>query len=122
MSDERPLHDKRILVVEDEFLVALDLSDIVERLGAAEVRTAGTLGEALAAADERFDGAFVDVQLRDEKSFPVIEKLRAAGVPLILTTGYDPGTLPAHVGDLPRIAKPFAPTELRRAVEDAFGR
>jgi PAS domain S-box-containing protein len=80
----------RILVVEDEALLALELEDTLSELG-YDVVTAGTLAEAvsLAVAEPNLSAAILDVNLgNDERSFPIVDLLQTRGVPYILATGY----------------------------------
>lgn len=120
MSTATPLSGKRILIVEDEYLVAMELADEMEQLGAEIVALTGSLDEAMRAADDALDGALVDLQLGGDKAFAVAEKLRRARVPVILTTGYDVAGLPEGLRDCPRITKPFSPDQLRRMAEHVF--
>lgn len=122
MTGAKPLAGLRVLIVEDEFLVAYELETEMEELGAEVVKVAGLLSEALEAADGDIHGALVDIHLRDEDSYPLIDKLSAAGIPLILTTGYDLRTLPEPLRACPRVAKPFAPAQLQQMAQAVFRR
>lgn len=113
------LSGKRILVIEDEYLVATEVAHILSTLGAATTMSA-SLQDAMEAAAAAADGAVIDIQLRDETAFPVIEKLRAAGVPVILVTGYDISIVPADLAGCPQLSKPFTTVQLQRAALDAF--
>lgn len=120
MPPSKLLSGKRLLIVEDEFFVAMELGQTMEDMGAEIVGIAGSLAEALEMADGVLDGALVDVQLRGEKSFPLVEKLLARDVPFILTTGYDEGVLPDSLRGCPRVAKPILPMQLQRLAEQVF--
>ncbi len=115
-----PLSRKRLLIVEDEYLVAMDLAYAVEELGAEVSEIAGSLEKAMMAADRDIDGALIDVQLGEEKSFPVIEKLAAAQIPFILMTGYHVSILPENMHHYPRIMKPFSDRELKRVTKEVL--
>lgn len=115
------LAGKRILVVEDEYLVAIELAQTMEDMGAAIAGMTGSLSEALSLTEAPLDGALVDVQLGAECSFVLVDKLLAAGVPLILTSGYDVAVLPAHLRHCPRISKPVPPATLERLAGELFG-
>jgi len=79
----------RILVVEDEPLVAMLLEDMLLELGYAVVRPASTLQEGLALAQrEAIDAAILDVNLNGVRSFPIAEILQARSVPYFFATGY----------------------------------
>lgn len=120
MASGKPLSSKRLLIVEDEYLVAMELAMAVEELGGEVAALAGRLSDAMEAAGQQIDGALVDVQLGSEKSFPLVEKLAAAQIPLILMTGYDPSVLPEDIRRHPRLAKPFVPAELERMARQVF--
>src|SRR3569833_1856130 len=86
----QPLTGKLCLVVDDEFLIALDIQQTLENAGAAEVVCAGNAAEAMAfARARRFDVAVLDVRLgrTGAASLPVAEELAAAGTPFVFFTG-----------------------------------
>lgn len=120
LGAKRILKGKRLLIVEDEYLVAMELSTAMEDMGADVVGMTGSLAEALEMAKGPLDGALVDVQLGQDKSFALLDKLLAAGIPFILTTGYDVAVLPEHLRHCPRIAKPILPARLEKLVEQVF--
>ena len=108
----------RVLVVEDEFLVALELEEMVERLGFRVVGPAPTVAKARSLLErERPNVALLDVNLGGERSTPIAEILRQQGIPFVLTTGYDRSQLsePALI-DAPRLSKPVDPERLRHAL------
>src|SRR4051794_18564375 len=94
MAEPRPdaLRGRRLLVVEDEYLIAASLARELEGRGAEVVGPAGSVRDALAlveAEGDRLDGAVLDINLRDERVYPVADALVARGVPFIFLTGYD---------------------------------
>ncbi len=107
----------RILVVEDEGLIALNLELILQRFGCEIVGLVSRVDDIIdAARAHRPDGAFLDVNLRGRKVFDVLPEMMGLGVPCVLSSGYDdPMLFPAAYRHLPRIAKPFDETALRRA-------
>jgi len=107
----------RILVVEDEGLIALNLELILHRFGCEIIGPISQVDDILSAARaHRPDGAFLDVNLRGRKVFDVLPEIISLGVPCVLSSGYDdPMLFPAAYRDLPRIAKPFDEGALRRA-------
>jgi CheY-like chemotaxis protein len=106
----------RVLVVEDEFLVAADIALMLEELGCHPIGPIGDLEAAVrAATDEPLDAALLDVDLHGRSAIPVADALAARGVPFVFCTGYDVRGLPRH-GEAPRLAKPFQTRELRRAI------
>lgn len=112
---------KRLLIVEDEFFVARELEAFVEERGGKVVAMTGRLDEAMEAVDLELHGALVDVQLGPERSYPVIDKLKEAGVPVILMTGYNRRTLREDLRDGPIMPKPFQEQELERLAARVFG-
>lgn len=79
-----------VLLLEDEFLIALDAEQILTELGAAKVEVASTLADAEQLAENgRFDVAMLDVNINGEVSFPLAESLQRRGVPVVFATGYE---------------------------------
>lgn len=115
---------RRILIVEDEPLVAAELQKTLESEGHEVVGPAPSLTQGLALAQsEAFDLAFLDISLGAETSEPIARKLAAMGIPFTFVTGYsDPGTLPPELREVPRIGKPYAIEQLRRAIALATDR
>ena len=104
----RDLRGVRILIVEDEYYLAADLAAALSARGAEVVGPVGTLEDAeRALATERIDRAVLDVNLRGQMSFPVAERLEAAGIPYVIATGYSEGSLPERFRGRPRLEKPF---------------
>ncbi len=100
---------RRILVVEDEYVLAQDLRLELEDAGAEVLGPAPSVAEALAllAREAPPDAAILDVNLGGELVFPVAEALRERGVPFMFATGYDRSSLPPAYADVPRCEKPF---------------
>jgi DNA-binding response OmpR family regulator len=107
------LNGHRILVVEDEVLIAMLLETALEDAGCIVVGPFSRLDEALEAARrDNFDAALLDVNLAGEKVFPVAELLAARSIPFLLLSGYgDKATPPGHA-DWPTFGKPFNTDEL----------
>lgn len=115
------LKGQRILVVEDNFVMALDLSQMVEELGGVVVGPAGRLeeGEALARSN-KIDGAILDVNLDGTNTFNLADGLLAGDVPVIFATGYDITTLPGRFAHTAKLSKPFSIRSIEKAVRDTF--
>ena len=108
---------RRMLVVEDEVLVAMMIEDSLASMGVEVAGVAGTLEEALKRANEGgFDCALLDVHLRGRDIYPVAEVLAAKGVPFIFATGYGQGMLPEKWRDRPVLQKPFVGVELEHVL------
>lgn len=96
-EDERCLVGRCLLVVEDEYMIAIDLASFLEGLGADVIGPAGTVQEGLDLVERhgsRLDVALLDVNLRGERVYPVADALTVRGVPIVFTTGYDAMVLP----------------------------
>lgn len=107
------LEGRRILVVEDEMLIALMIEETLQGLGCVVVGPVGKLDAAqrLAGA-EALDAAVLDVTIRGGHVYPVAERLLARGIPFVLASGYGEWALPEHLRGRPRLTKPFTPREL----------
>jgi DNA-binding LytR/AlgR family response regulator len=99
----------RILVVEDDYLIAADLEASLAEVGAMVVGPASSISDALQiiASSDRLDAAVLDVNIRGERVYAVADALRERGVPFVFATGYDVGVLPARYADVPRCDKPL---------------
>jgi len=87
----------RLLVVEDDYFIAVELAHSLERLGADIVGPAGSVADALellGAHAGKLDGAVLDIHLGEELVFPVADALMARGLPFVFLTGYDPLAIP----------------------------
>src|SRR5215472_14624237 len=104
---------RRILVVEDNFLVATLLEEILESVGWQVVGPVAHLTAALdAAANKDFDAAVLDVNLGGQTVYPVAELLDARRVPFVFVTAYGREALPPLFCGRPHLGKPFLPGEL----------
>ncbi|QDZ07496.1 response regulator [Sphingomonas panacisoli] len=109
-----PIH--RILIVEDEPLIAMMLEDFLDALGKHCVGTCDTVQSALATiADEKPDAAILDINLSGgEKSWPVADALAAEGIPFVLSSGGDEVT-DGHQ-ERPRLTKPYTMDGVEKAL------
>jgi len=107
----------RILIVEDEPLIAMMIEDMVSACGHTAVGIASTLGEALAAINAGgFDGAILDIRLGETVSIDAADLLRARALPFVFTTG-GPEAITSAYRDVPMLAKPFTIAQLESALE-----
>ncbi|WP_295705267.1 response regulator [uncultured Brevundimonas sp.] len=120
MSGE--LQGRRVLVVEDESLVAMLLETILEDMGCTPVGPASNIdeGEALARDEAALDAALLDVNVAGRQVFPVAAALKARGVPFVFSTGYGEGGLPDEWRGNPTIQKPFTEAAIRDALMKAM--
>jgi CheY-like chemotaxis protein len=115
--DETGTRGLRVLVVEDESLIAMLIEDALDRLGCTLVGVASNLTEALGkAASLDFDVAILDVNLNGAPVFPLAEVLAARGVPFVFSTGYGASGVPAAFAAAPVLAKPFAEADVASAL------
>jgi CheY-like chemotaxis protein len=108
-----PLANKRVLVVEDEPILLLDLQEMVTELGGQTVSCPGGLGEALHMAREAsVDAAILDVHLRGERCDSVADLLADRDIPFVFVSGRADGVPPRHA-TRPILQKPYGAAELR---------
>lgn len=115
-ADERPLAGRRILVVEDNIILAETLAFSLEEEGAEIVGPVGAVKDALALVETsgRLDYAVLDVNLRGEQVYPVAEILRTRGVRIVLLTGE--GTIAPSFAGVPCLQKPVTAKQLMGAL------
>ena len=122
MAEAATLEGYRILVVEDDFLVAEVLIDILEDAGAVVVGPYGWLNEGVDAVTENdvtLDCAVLDINLHGLKSYPIADALKARNIPFVFTTGYSGEALPDAYRSFPRCEKPFNQDQLIAALASA---
>jgi DNA-binding NtrC family response regulator len=106
----------RVLIVEDQRLIALAGGDIVEAMGGVVGGIAATVDEALALiAAEEIGLALLDFDLGGATSEPVAKALCIRGIPFVVTTGFR-GELPDAYAGAPRLVKPYVPWQFRAAL------
>ncbi len=110
--------ERRILVVEDEELIALELSVELSRLGWAIVGPAATLAEAQSLLARPVDAAVLDVNLRGRPVYPLAEALAERHVPFLFCTGYEMVDPEGRFPDAPVIRKPVHPEAISAALSD----
>jgi two-component system, response regulator PdtaR len=118
----QPRPDGRlVLVVEDEFLIAMDLELLLQEHGWRVLGPAATVDQALRLlASERPDVALLDINLRGELVTPVAEQLRARGVPFVVVSAYpSPGRMAAALAGAPAVGKPIDERRLLAALLQA---
>jgi DNA-binding response OmpR family regulator len=104
------LSGKRILIVEDEPVIALDLESAIRDQHGLVVGPIDTIAEALRTArEETLHGAILDLRLRQGLALPVAEVLRTRQIPFVIHSGQAEITIPRGWPDVPTISKPAAP-------------
>ena len=121
---DRELHGRRILVVEDEYLIADDICTVLSDAGAEVLGPAATADAAarLIADSGRIDAALLDINLRGAMIFDVADGLRERGIPFVFATGYDQWAIPERFGDAPRMEKPINLREVVGVLEPLMPR
>jgi DNA-binding NarL/FixJ family response regulator len=122
-NDERLLSGRRLLLVEDDPLVAIELDELIRTLGADVVGPFSRVAPALAAIErEPIFGAVLDIRLDGETTFPIIDALLARARPILLVSGGTAFDVPDHYREVPRLQKPFEFAEFEHAVRSVFAR
>ncbi|MCA0199853.1 MAG: response regulator [Proteobacteria bacterium] len=113
----------RILIVEDDALVALNLQEFVESLGCAVIGPTGRLAEALDVLDRvPIDGAMLDINLHGEMVYPLAERLAERQIPMMFCSGHAfTQAVPSKFRSYPQVAKPMVEHTLRTAMTETFG-
>lgn len=108
---------RRILIAEDETIVALFLEDVLSELGHEVAGVVSRVDEAMARAkDGSFDVAILDVHLAGKDVFPFADALAEQGIPFVFATGYGEQGLPDRYRDRPTLEKPFRPEDLAATI------
>lgn len=113
---ERCLRGKRILIVEDEFIVAIMVEDMLSEFGAVIAASVRTIEQATDFAREgEFDIAVLDVNVRGSRINPVAAIIASRGIPFVLATGYSSVEL-GNIRAGGMIEKPYTPEKLKSAL------
>ena len=105
-----PLNGCKILVVEDEYMIADDLVALLCDARAEVIGPAASLPQAirLAADTEVIDAAVLDINLRGVPVFPLVDELAGRAVPMMFLTGYGENNIPGEYSDIVRCEKPMS--------------
>ena len=116
----KPALAPRVLVVEDEAMVAMMLEDMLDDLGCAVVGPAASLQKGLELArSAAVDAAVLDVNLAGEKVFPIADVLTERGIPFVFATGYGRAGLREQDTARPVVQKPYSAQDLARTLRAA---
>ena len=112
-----------ILVVEDEYFIAMQIADTITRCGGAVVGPAANLEKARdLARQETVDGVILDLMLNGKTSLPFADELMSRSTPVILATGYAQSQLPEQYSKFPQVTKPLREAALVKLIEHTFRR
>lgn len=106
----------RVLVVEDDYLIASDLKAELKGAGAEVLGPVPDLAGAMALLGSAPDGAILDVNLGGEMVFPLADELRERRIPFVFATGYECGSIPERYARHPCLEKPLAVRDVARAL------
>lgn len=113
-----------VLLVEDEYLIALDAEELLKGLGVKAVETVATFESAEKRAEAAaFDIAVLDVNINGRKSFPIAQTIRQRGIPVLFASGYElqdrgiPG-----LEDVVCVTKPYTGERLKAGLSAALAR
>ncbi|OZI43629.1 response regulator [Bordetella genomosp. 5] len=106
---EESLRDRRILIVEDEYMIAEFLQYELEDAGAVVAGMIGNVDDGLRQVRDGLavDAAILDVNLGGQAVFPLADELAARGIPFVFTTGYDASSIPPRFKQVERYVKPY---------------
>lgn len=119
MSSHAELAGLRILVVEDDFFIAMDMVELLRSHGAEVLGPIGRVDEAVTFVDENaggFDAVVLDMNLHGLKTYPVADALMRHGVPFVFTTGYSADAVEMAYRAHPRCEKPVNTQSLLSAL------
>jgi CheY-like chemotaxis protein len=115
------LSEIRVLVVEDNWLVADLVVEALQDSGCSVIGPASSVEEAIPLAKAApLDGALLDIDLHGEQSFPIADVLAGRGVPFAFLTGYGDAPVPLAYRDMPCLSKPFRLEDLARLIKSKF--
>ena len=118
------LRDRRILVVEDEYLIAMSLQDALENAGSVVLGPVASVDKALKQieAEPHIDAAVLDVNLGGMVAFPVADMLIARNIPFVFTSGYEDNALKTRYSQVKNCTKPYQFRVMEEALAEAMAR
>jgi CheY-like chemotaxis protein len=123
MADS-PLLERRILVVEDEYLIAMSLQDALESAGSIVLGPASSVEKAIKTieSETRIDAAVLDVNLGGVLAYPVADMLIARKIPFVFTSGYEDNVLRSRYSQVKTCPKPYLFPAIEEALAEAMSR
>ena len=121
MADPNLFAGRRILLVEDDYFMVLEMVQELTASGAEVIGPVPSLAKGFDRLEKvkGIEGAILDVNLQGEMVYPLAEELRRRGVPFVFATGYDEGTIPERYSDVPKFIKPFDVGAIAQVLLDA---
>ncbi|MBM6596260.1 response regulator [Microvirga pudoricolor] len=107
----------RVLILEDDPFIALDLQSLVESDGHEVLGTYASVAEAAEHLEDGFDYALLDIDVADGKSFAIAAELKERGIPFAFVSASKPGDVPGHLRTAAFISKPFEEEAVLSSIE-----
>jgi CheY-like chemotaxis protein len=118
---KEPLKGLKVLVVEDQAPIALQMEDMLVESECEVVGPASRVGQALRLlSDNAVDAAVLDLNIAGELVYPVADALDARGLPYVFATGYSPSDVADRYGHRPVLQKPFSRRVFLEAIRDTI--
>ncbi|HEV7276976.1 MAG TPA: response regulator [Devosiaceae bacterium] len=116
MADTNTFGGKRILVVEDDYLIVADMVQELQASGAEVIGPIAGLDKAFERLEVLggIEGAILDINLQGQMVYPLADELMKRGLPFVFATGYDNSSIPERYADIPRFMKPV---DVRKVAE-----
>jgi CheY-like chemotaxis protein len=117
-----PLHDRRILVVEDDYLIAMSLADALENAGSVVVGPVSSVDNAIKTieSEAHIDAAVLDVNLGGMLAYAVADMLIARKIPFVFTSGYEDNVLRNRYANVKNCPKPYLFPAMEEALAEAM--
>jgi CheY-like chemotaxis protein len=114
------LAGRRVLVIEDEYFIADDITHALASFGAEIIGPLPEVGQAadILSRGETIDAAVLDINIRDEMIFPIARELRARKIPFVFTTGYDRNSIAPEFQDVQLWEKPLDIPRIARSLAE----
>jgi CheY-like chemotaxis protein len=124
LAPQSTLRGRRILIVEDDCITAMDLAETLSAAGAQVVGPAGTIGTALELLrrQPQLDIALLDIEVEGACVFDVADELLRLEVPIVFTTGYERSEIPARFRSVRHCEKPVGIATIAHALSDELAR
>jgi DNA-binding response OmpR family regulator len=120
-KNQAPPQRLRVLVVEDEMLLAMVMEDTLLDFGCDVVGPVARVADGVRIANsERLDGAILDINLAGATVYPIARELAQRNIPFMFVSGYGEDNLPQEWRNRPRLQKPVDPRDLTQRMESAF--
>jgi CheY-like chemotaxis protein len=119
-----PLRDRRILIVEDEYLIAINLQDGLENIGSVVLGPVPSVEKAIRKieGEQHIDAAVLDVNLGGALAYPVADMLVARKIPFVFTSGYEDTALRSRYSGVKNCPKPYLFQAIEEALVEAMSR